>query len=147
MLVAAPPAIEFEPFDVTTRSATVRLRGQAVDEQRVRDLYVFVGEDKVFYKSGKNGEKERRVSFDADLPLQDGLNFLAVVAEKSSLLDSREVLTVRRDRSDGMPFLRARTRKGAAEPLGVLPRRGCSFAGNGEDRCAQFLLNAPSASE
>lgn len=147
MLVAAPPAIEVEPFDGTTRSATVRLRGRAVDEQRVRDLYVFVGEDKVFYKSGQNGEQERRVSFDAELPLQEGLNFLAVVAEKSSLLDSREVLTVRRDRSDGMPFLRARTRKGASEPLGVLPRRGCSFAGFGEDRCAQPFLDAASAAD
>jgi carboxyl-terminal processing protease len=139
MLVAAPPALELEDLEGTTRSATVRLRGQAVDDQNVRDIYVFSGEDKVFYKSGKGSKDQKRVPFETELPLKEGLNYVAVVAEESSMLDSREVITIRRDRSDGMPFLMARTMKGPAEPLGVLPRRGCAFAGFGEDRCATSL--------
>jgi carboxyl-terminal processing protease len=87
----------------------------------VRDVYVFVGDDKVYFKANTDPAKPGELSFAADVALEPGMNFVTVVAEESAELDARQVIAVRRDRVDGMPFTRSRSPNGPPDPLGVLP--------------------------
>ncbi|HQR30326.1 MAG TPA: MXAN_5808 family serine peptidase [Anaeromyxobacteraceae bacterium] len=62
---------------------------------RIRDLFVFVNDQKVFFKvvpEGKTGE----VAFEADVPLKPGNNTVTVVAREDEEFQSRRTLTVHR---------------------------------------------------
>lgn len=73
------------------------LRGVVTDADRVLDMYVFVGRRKVFYLSNRGGRDERRLEFDATLPLEPGSNFVLLVARESSDVVARRILIVRRE--------------------------------------------------
>jgi carboxyl-terminal processing protease len=84
-----------------TRQSSLRLRGEAVDDSAVRDLYVFVGSRKVFYQSNRSSSDPKRVSFDTNIQLQPGINYVTVVARENNEIASRKVFIVRRDGPDG----------------------------------------------
>jgi len=86
---------------LVVRDPTIRLDVQATDETRVRDLYVFVGAQKVFYKSNRSGSSPRRASFTEEIPLRPGINYVTVYARESDDVVSRKLFVVRRDGSDG----------------------------------------------
>lgn len=121
LVLSSPPDLELEVFDQVVKTPTVRLRGRATDEEKVRDVYIFVGEDKVFFKPNTSSENPGELRFEAELPLEYGINYVAVVAEETAELDTREVLTIRRDREDGMAYLLSRSPTGKPKPLGVKP--------------------------
>jgi carboxyl-terminal processing protease len=121
--INAPPALTIERTERVVRRSTLRLRCRATDEHLVRDAYVFVGENKVFFVTNKNSEHPRELIFEIEVPLEQGLNFVTVVAEETADLDTREVITVRRDREDGMPFIGSRSVAGKPELLGIKPVR------------------------
>ncbi|HUT76253.1 MAG TPA: hypothetical protein VM285_01110, partial [Polyangia bacterium] len=112
-----PPVLEIEPQPLVVSGDLVTIRGRATDETRVRDLYIYAGENKVFFQPGGG----RSLEFEAEIPLEPGMNFINVVAEETADLITREVLAIRRDGADGMPFLASRTIKGEPESLGVRP--------------------------
>jgi carboxyl-terminal processing protease len=117
MTLNTPPVLEIERQPLVVRGDRVTIRGRATDETRVRDLYIYAGENKVFFQPGGG----RAIEFEAGIPLEPGLNFITVVAEETADLITREVIAIRRDREDGMPFVSSRRPKGAPELLGVLP--------------------------
>jgi carboxyl-terminal processing protease len=119
--LGAPPHIELEPVPRVVAAETIVLKGRVTDESRVRDVYIFVGEDKVFFEQNSDPSTPGALSFEATLPLENGLNFVTVVSEETADLDSREVITVRRDRPDGMSYLMSRVIGGDPTPLGVVP--------------------------
>ncbi|MDD5306622.1 MAG: S41 family peptidase [Deltaproteobacteria bacterium] len=119
--LSGPPALALDPVAPVVRDGKISLRGRASDERRVRDVYVFVGEDKVYFKPNPDKSGKATLDFDAEIPLKDGQNYITVVAEEDADLESREIVAVRRDRDDGMPFVNARTPKGEPQPLGVVP--------------------------
>ena len=99
----------------------MRVSGRATDADKVRDVYIFVGDDKVFFEANTDPSRRGALAFSADVALQPGINFIAVVAEESAELDARAVIAVRRDGADGMPYVGSRKPNGAPEKLGVLP--------------------------
>jgi carboxyl-terminal processing protease len=117
LAINTPPVLEIEPQPLVTTEGQVVIRGRATDDSRVRDLYIWVGEDKVFFRPGGG----RVLEFEAALPLAPGMNFVTVVAEETADLVTREVIAIRRDGEGGMPFVASRGPKGEPEPLGVLP--------------------------
>ncbi|MCP4606825.1 MAG: SH3 domain-containing protein [Proteobacteria bacterium] len=121
LIVNAPPKLIIEELDQVVQSPTISIRGKAVDEARVRDVYIFVGTNKVFFKPNADPTNPGELSFEAELPLDHGLNYVAVVAEETADLDTREVITIRRDGPDGMSYLQPRAPNGEPEPLGVIP--------------------------
>ncbi|MEZ4323773.1 MAG: MXAN_5808 family serine peptidase [Polyangiales bacterium] len=95
------PTIEISTHDQhVTRDATFTLRGTARDDQRVRDLYVFVGARKVLYRAAPAPDT-RELPFEASVPLHGGINYITVFVRESDEVISREVLQVRRDAPDG----------------------------------------------
>ncbi len=115
LAINTPPVLEIEPQPRVVSGDRVTIRGRAMDENRIRDVYVWVGEDKVFFQPGGGHSLE----FEAEIPLAQGLNFVTVVAEETADLITRQVLAIRRDGADGMPYVASRSLKGEPEPLGV----------------------------
>jgi carboxyl-terminal processing protease len=111
--------VEETPQVVTT--STVKLRGKATDETRVRNIYIFVGNDKVFFTPNSHKHSPRTLSFEAELPLKNGLNYITVVAEETADLNSRKTIVIRRDRPDSMPYFLSRSISKDPEPVGVIP--------------------------
>jgi carboxyl-terminal processing protease len=99
---AAQPELELVGLDTfVTRDDKLRIRGKATDQNRVRDLYIFANGRKVYYESNQHSRTPKKLEFDADIPLQPGLNTIAIVAREDSDSEVSHHFTVRRDAEDG----------------------------------------------
>lgn len=97
-----PPVLKVEmEHSLVTSSATLPVKGIALDDEQVRDIYIFVGARKVFYKPNHSGKTANKVSFETKVPLQAGTNYVTVVARESNEIATRETFVVRRDGPDG----------------------------------------------
>ncbi len=115
--VNEPPEINIQLPSKVLRSATLKLSGTASDAQLVKDLYIFNNQDKVFFALNEG----KSLSFNADIPLEPGINYITVVAEETADLETRQTLVVRRDQENGMPYMSSDTIEGTPESLGVVP--------------------------
>ena len=98
----ASPEIELVDLDTfVTRDDFIRVKGEATDGQRVRDLYISTSGHKVFYESNQDGKNPRKLAFDAEIPLHPGMNTIMVVAREDNDSVSRHYFMVRRDAEDG----------------------------------------------
>ncbi len=97
-----PPRLDVtHSASLVTREDSVRLHGTARDDQEVRDVYVFVGSRKVFYQSNRGSDNRRELTFDANVRLSGGINYVTVIARESDDVMSRETFVLRRDAADG----------------------------------------------
>ena len=71
------------------------------DADRVADVYVFVGSQKVFYQSNRKSSDPTKLSFAFDTNLQPGINVVTVVARENEDTASRHTMVVRRDGPSG----------------------------------------------
>jgi carboxyl-terminal processing protease len=102
VLAHMPPRLEVDYKDtLVTREPMMRVSGWASDDSLVRDLYIFVGSHKVFYKSNRSGPVPNKVSFDTTIALRPGINYVTVVARENNEVMSRKTFIVRRDAPDG----------------------------------------------
>ncbi|MBN1656146.1 MAG: PDZ domain-containing protein [Deltaproteobacteria bacterium] len=97
-----PPRLEIDYGNqLVTRDPQFRLRGSASDNQRIRDIYIFVGARKVFYRSNRDSANPKKVDFEAEIPLREGINYISVVARENNDIATRKTFVVRRDAPDG----------------------------------------------
>ncbi|MAQ18378.1 MAG: peptidase S41 [Sandaracinus sp.] len=97
-----PPELEVaHGGDLVTRDDSITIRGTARDDQRVRDLYVYAGSQKVYYDANESGGDARTMSFETRVPLHGGINYITVFARESNEVVSRQLFVVRRDAADG----------------------------------------------
>jgi carboxyl-terminal processing protease len=85
------PVVETETLHLT---GTALLPPSADPDARLRDVYVFVNEEKVFFKVAPEGAADAKVEFAADLPLKPGLNQVTVYAREDEELLTRRSLVV-----------------------------------------------------
>ena len=98
----SPPMIENDgSLALSVNGNTATLRGTVTDENRVLDLYIFVGSNKVHYQSNRDGADTHRLTFEAQLPLRPGANVVAVVARQDDDVVARRVYVIRRDGANG----------------------------------------------
>jgi carboxyl-terminal processing protease len=98
----ASPEIELAPLpSYVTRDAVFRVQGKAFDGQRVRDLYISTSKHKVYYESNQGSSNPRELAFDAEIPIQPGMNAVMVVAREDNNSVARHYFMVRRDAPDG----------------------------------------------
>lgn len=98
----SPPLIESDAgSNLAVRSNTLHVTGVANDQTRVLDLYIFVGNRKVFYQSNRTGANPQQVAFAADLPLRPGSNVVTIVAREDSDTLARRTYVIRRDGPNG----------------------------------------------
>ena len=86
--VQSPPRIDLSPQlpSLVTDGASYRLKGVAKDDEDLKHLFLFVGDEKVFYQAPPEGEKS--LSFETTLSLKKGANLITVAAQ-----DGRELAT------------------------------------------------------
>ncbi|MDB4986844.1 MAG: Carboxyl-terminal protease, partial [Myxococcaceae bacterium] len=84
---------------LVTRNRLLKLTGKASDDSRIRDVYIFVGAKKVYYQA--NGGDTKELSFNADLPLEPGINYVSVFARENQDVVTRDTFVVRRDGESG----------------------------------------------
>ncbi len=97
----SPPMIETQGVELAVRGASMTLQGTATDENRVLDLYIFVGPHKVFYQSHRDAADPHRMTFTAPLPLRPGANIVSVVAREGDDVMARRTYVIRRDGPNG----------------------------------------------
>jgi carboxyl-terminal processing protease len=97
LLSHSPPTIEVGAIDLVTKTDKVKLSGFATDGDRVLDTYVLVGARKIFYKSNKSSGDIKRETFEVDVPLRPGTNFVSVWARENADTVQRRVFVIRRD--------------------------------------------------
>ena len=92
-----PPRIELHADTskggTAVTSETFRLTGR-VEDPELRDVYVFVNEQKVFFAPGRTAGGA--LELDARFPLKEGTNHVVVVAREGEELTSRRAFTVLR---------------------------------------------------
>jgi carboxyl-terminal processing protease len=88
-----PPVVDRDTFRLQG-SAMVPTSGDPT--ARLRDVYVFVGEQKVFFKVVPESEAAPKLDFTADLPLEPGLNMVTVFARESDEFQTRRSMVVYR---------------------------------------------------
>jgi carboxyl-terminal processing protease len=102
VLAHMPPKLEVSYGNaLTTQQDSLKLKGTAIDDTRVRDVYIFVGSRKVYYQSNRGASDPTKQQFEATLPLRPGINYVTVVARESNEVASHKSFIVRRDGPDG----------------------------------------------
>ncbi|NOY26613.1 MAG: PDZ domain-containing protein [Oligoflexia bacterium] len=75
-----------------TSQASVTVSGVVTDDHGLRDLMIFHGDDKVFYRGGGHGEKT--LPFSVEQPLDPGANLLVILARDDQGLTATHSVTV-----------------------------------------------------
>lgn len=96
-----PPSVEVQPIALSVKDDKIIVKGTATDTEKILDGYVFVGNRKVFYRSNRNGQDPKRMSFDASVPLRPGVNVITLVARENPDTIGRRTVIVRRDGPNG----------------------------------------------
>jgi carboxyl-terminal processing protease len=85
-----PPTLSIEVPTYEVSAPAFKLKGKAVDDTHVEDVYVFVSNReakvenrKVFYRSNRGGRKTSQMSFAPDIPLWPGSNLVTVVVREN----------------------------------------------------------------
>ncbi|MCL2724395.1 MAG: S41 family peptidase [Polyangiaceae bacterium] len=112
-----PPLIELEPTVLSTRDATTTIKGTTSDTERLLDAYVFVGDRKIFYRSNRNSQDEKRMPIEAQVPLRPGANVITVFARETPDTIGRKGIIVRRDGPNGELLTTPKTEQDL-EPVG-----------------------------
>ncbi|MEK6608181.1 MAG: MXAN_5808 family serine peptidase, partial [Myxococcota bacterium] len=104
MLQVTPPVLSIQSGPPATAEPTYPLRGSAIDDRRVADLYVLVSNreakiegKKVFYASNNGAKDARRLDFDARVPLWPGQNHVTVVARENDEVTSQRTVILTRE--------------------------------------------------
>ncbi|MEK7270974.1 MAG: S41 family peptidase [Planctomycetota bacterium] len=93
--VRRPPRIRMEAAARETDGPRLLLRGTATDEASVTRIAVTVNGDKALMKIAPPGARE--LSFDGQVPLQEGMNEIRIIATDGGRLVGRQSLFVRRN--------------------------------------------------
>ena len=85
-----PPTLSIDVPSYEVSGSTFKLKGKAVDDTHIEDVYVFVSNRdakvdnrKVFYRSNRGGQKTSQMTFAPDIPLWPGSNLVTVVVREN----------------------------------------------------------------
>lgn len=95
-----PPRIELAvntaAGPVVTHSERYTLSGVARDPKALRDVYLFVNDQKVYFHTSPATAPETEVPFSAEFPLKIGNNHVLVVASEDADLNGRRTMVIHR---------------------------------------------------
>ncbi len=98
-----PPLLRVDQISRLVTADHVRIRAQAVDDERIKDMYVDVSSanrpwhsTKVFYEPNRFARDQARMTISTDVPLQPGQNIIRVVARQTAWIQTTKLLVVTR---------------------------------------------------
>ena len=92
-------AIDESGFDQVTEASAIRLKGTALDDNRIQDIYILANYKKALFMANpaKPGEPEyTKMNFDAVIPLEEGVNRIMVVARQNNDFSGSEIIVIYR---------------------------------------------------
>ncbi len=95
-----PPVITLvdRPGGGSVKVGALTLSGEALGGRLIQDLFIYVNNKKVFFKSNSAPEADKqRMRFSARVPLEAGVNRITVIAREDEELSSRQTLFVHRE--------------------------------------------------
>jgi carboxyl-terminal processing protease len=90
----SPPVVTFKLQNLVTSEPEISLKGQVSDETALRDMFVFVNDEKVYYKELSQLSikgKPNVIPFAINLPLKAGFNSVALVVRENKELLTRKI--------------------------------------------------------
>ncbi len=87
--------------DWTTTADKVTLSGSAMGEAPMEDMYVYLGDEKTFYRSIQDSADPTHLDFETVLDLSPGINYVLVTVRQSPMNVTRKLIVIRRDSPDG----------------------------------------------
>ncbi len=100
----SPPILELKPTALSTTEERIKLSGVATDGDRLLDVFVFVGNRKVFYAANSKAADPKKMEFELNAPLTPGVNIITVVARENEDTVTRSTVVIRRDGPGGTPL-------------------------------------------
>ena len=91
----SPPRVAVFPVSLKVANGPYTIRGAAKDDQTVRDLFIFVGENKAYYQA--NVTTSSGLPFTTPIPLEDGNNIVVITARDNDNLVGSEFLVIKKD--------------------------------------------------
>jgi carboxyl-terminal processing protease len=93
-----PPKISISKMPVfVEKNDVLVLRGEVSDvDQDIRDVSVWVGNNKIHMQPGSQAKNPRRFPFEVSVPLDPGPNFISVIAREGNRFSSYESLVITR---------------------------------------------------
>jgi carboxyl-terminal processing protease len=101
------PVVETDTWHL---SGSAFLPPSADPSARLRDLFIMVNDQKIFFKVQPENATTTRMDFATDVPLKPGINLVAVFAREDEEFQSRRLIAVYRRPT---PAVAAEARKGA----------------------------------
>ena len=101
---ATAPVIVLDLANMVLNSEILRLQGTVTDERKLKDLFVFVNDKKVYYRSledVKKSDKGVQAAIDIPVKLKKGANAIAVVAREDDDMVTRKIFGVYRNEGKG----------------------------------------------
>ncbi len=94
------PVVEVNPisYSLFTDQPEITLRGHIEDDNQVRDMFIMNNRRKVFYKSNKTGVDFLKMPFETTIPLEEGQNYIRIVARESDKFVGYKTLVINRKR-------------------------------------------------
>ena len=92
-------AIDESGFEQVTEASAIRLKGTALDDNRIQDLYILANSKKALFMANpaKPGDPEyTKMNFDAVIPLEEGINRIMVVARQNNDFSGSEIIVIYR---------------------------------------------------
>ena len=99
-ILQGPPVITIvdRPGGVSVKVGSLTLSGEALGGRLIQDLFIYVNNKKVFFKSNSEPQADKqRMRFSARVPLEAGVNRITVIAREDEELSSRQTLFVHRE--------------------------------------------------
>ena len=100
------PTIDYElkdpankNIDPVTKLKTVELKGIALDDQQMKDVYIVLNEKKIFYRSNLENNSLRDLPFSTMVQLEEGHNRILIFARDQDHLTALEEIQLWRERS------------------------------------------------
>jgi len=85
------PVVDAESFKL---GGTVTVPASADPDARLRDVYIFVNDEKAFFKVAPEGSEDGKLEFSADLKLKPGQNTVTVFAREDEEFQSRRSVVI-----------------------------------------------------
>lgn len=102
-VISPPPGIWYEgpkieihanSFPIITNADSYTLKGKIIDDIAIQDYYVFVGEEKVAYKS--NPDETNTLNINSTFKLEKGNNNVTIIARDSNDLATRKSIVIQK---------------------------------------------------
>lgn len=93
-MIQATPRITVTKKEKLANGTMLEIAGTVEDDKALKDIMIYAGGKKVFYKAAPAGQKLTQLTFSAKIPLEEGANFISIQARDKRELMNQKILSI-----------------------------------------------------